>query len=161
MATTTQHISYRDANSWWGMAGSYGAAAWGLAFALVHLYWLLGGRTGLPAGLSLGDNLPLLIIDVVAIPLSLVATALALALIRPWGVLIPRRLLRTTAWGTTALMVVHALPSVVDWTALAVGARTADELTDLERFATFLYEPWFLAGGVLFGLAALGTRARR
>ncbi|MER5864758.1 hypothetical protein [Kitasatospora sp. NPDC002040] len=110
MTTSTRYLAHRNANSRWARAGSYGAAGWGLAFALVHLYWLLGGRTGLPAGLSLRDNLPLLVIDVAA---------------------------------------------------LALGTRTAGGLTGLERFATFLYEPWFLTGGVLFGLATLGTRVPR
>src|SRR2546422_785176 len=60
--------------------GAYAAAAWGSFFSFVHLYWLLGGRLGLPAGLSLTDHAPLLVIDILAIPGCLAAAALALAL---------------------------------------------------------------------------------
>jgi len=142
-------------------AGAYAAAAWGVLFSLVHVYWLAGGRAGLPNGQSIFDNTPLLIIDVVAIPVSAIAAALALALVRPWGERLPRRMLLAGTWGATALMIVHALPSTVDWAALAVGAKSSSELTAEERFATFLYEPWFMAGGVLFGLAALAFQLGR
>ncbi|MBO2453601.1 DUF3995 domain-containing protein [Actinomadura barringtoniae] len=143
-------------------AGAYAAAAWGVLFSLVHVYWLAGGRAGLPNGQSIFDNAPLLVIDVIAIPVSAVAAALALALVRPWGERFARRMLLTAAWGATAVMIVHALPSVVDWAALAVGAKSSGDLTAEERFATFLYEPWFMAGGLLFALAALTfQRSRR
>jgi hypothetical protein len=134
---------------------AYGATAWGAAFAGVHLYWLLGGRVGLPAGRSLFDNLPLLIIDVIAIPLCLVAALLAYFLSRPTGGRFGRRTLLIGAWGTAALLVVHALPTTIDWGALLVGARTVHDLEPLERFSTLLYEPFFMAGGALFAVAAL------
>ncbi|WP_245194764.1 hypothetical protein [Kitasatospora phosalacinea] len=48
-----------------------------------------------------------------------------------------------------------------DWAALALGHRSATDLDATARFATFLYEPFFLAGGVLFALAAFGRRMPR
>lgn len=156
----SRDLSGGERVSWWAASSAYGASAWGVWFALVHLYWLLGGRIGLPDGMSLFDNIPLLIIDVVAIPLCAMAAVLALALIRPWGRRFRRRLLLTAAWATTAVLVVHAAPTVVDWISLAGGQRTIDDLDSLERFVTFLYEPFFLAGGVLFGIAALGYQGR-
>lgn len=140
--------------------GAYAAATWSVLFALVHVYWLLGGRAGLPDGMDLFGNTALLIIDVIAIPLSFGAAALALALVRPWGERFPRRLLRAGVWGTTGLLLVHALPSIPDWIALAAGTRTLGDFSADERFVTVLYEPWFLAGGLLFGAAALATRRR-
>ncbi|TQF06061.1 DUF3995 domain-containing protein [Kitasatospora acidiphila] len=138
---------------------AYAAATWAAAFSAVHLYWLLGGRIGLPAGLSVRGNTPLLVIDIIAIPLCAVAAALALALVRPWGGRVPGGLLTVGAWGTAALLLLHAAPSVPDWAALAVGARTASGLDAMDRFATLLYEPFFMAGGLLFALAAIGRRA--
>ncbi|MBA8950550.1 DUF3995 domain-containing protein [Actinomadura namibiensis] len=141
---------------------AYGAAAWGLLFAAVHVYWVLGGRWGLPAGMDLFSNTALLVIDIIAVPVSLGATALALSLVNAWGRWVPARLRALGAWGAAALMTVHALPTVPDWAALATGTRTTGDFTGNERFVTFLYEPWFMAGGVLFGLAAFGFhRARR
>ncbi|MFF4383723.1 hypothetical protein [Kitasatospora sp. NPDC001547] len=69
------------------------------------------------------------------------------------------RLLGFALWGTTALLVLHAAPSVPDWIALAVGSRSAAGLDAMARFATFGYEPFFLAGGLLFAVASLGRRA--
>ncbi|GAA2814278.1 hypothetical protein GCM10010441_43770 [Kitasatospora paracochleata] len=140
---------------------AHAAAAWGVAFSLVHVYWLLGGRTGLPEGRTIWGNTPLLVIDVLAIPGCAVAAALALALVRPWGARVPRRLLTVGLRGTAVLLLAHSTPSVPDWLALAAGSRTADDLDAMARFATFLYEPFFLAGGVLFTLAALAHRTHR
>ncbi|MER7671764.1 DUF3995 domain-containing protein [Kitasatospora sp. NPDC096128] len=137
---------------------AYAAATWSAAFSLVHLYWLIGGRIGLPDGLSVTGNTPLLVIDVLAIPGCAVAAVLALAIVRPWGVRLQARLLGIALWGITAVLLVHSLPSVPDWLALAAGSRTTADFDAMGRFATFLYEPFFLVGGLLFGLAALGRR---
>ncbi|MFI5530774.1 DUF3995 domain-containing protein [Kitasatospora sp. NPDC051853] len=137
------------------------AAAWGLLFAAVHVYWLFGGRALLPDGLSVTGNLPLLVIDVLAVPLSLAATALALALIRPWGLRFGK-LPRTAGWAVAAVLAVHALPTVPDWLLLAAGRQELAGMPAMERFATALYEPWFLLGAVLFAAAVHTTgRGRR
>ncbi|MCX2729091.1 DUF3995 domain-containing protein [Saccharopolyspora sp. NFXS83] len=140
----------------WGVVASHGAAAWSVVFGLVHVYWLAGGGVGLPPGTSLASNLPLLIIDVVAIPLCALAALVALAPIRPWGSRVPRWLLHAAVWGVAALLVVHALPSVVDWLLLASGRLAVADLDPMARFVTLLYEPVFLTGGLLFGLTGLG-----
>ncbi|SHG02924.1 DUF3995 domain-containing protein [Streptoalloteichus hindustanus] len=131
------------------------ASTWGFLFALVHLYWLLGGRAGLPPELSLfgeGQRV-LLVIDVIAIPLCLGAGLLAAVLALPGRRRpIPRRLALAGAWGVGAVCVVHAAPSAVDWARLPGGHHVP--LSTMERFGIFLYEPWFLVGGVLFCLAA-------
>jgi hypothetical protein len=93
---------------------------------------------------------------VVAIPLSVLAAVVALSLASGWRLRIGRRLLLAAAWGASALLIVHALPSVTDWIAVALGHRAFDDFTARERFITFLYEPWFMTGGVLFALTALG-----
>ncbi|TDD61838.1 DUF3995 domain-containing protein [Actinomadura darangshiensis] len=140
--------------------GAYAAAAWGVLFALVHVYWVLGGRAGLPAGLDLHDNVPLLVIDVIAIPVSFAAAVLALAVVQPWGGRLPRKWLKLGVWGTAGLLLVHALPSVPDWVALAAGSKTVSDFSTDERFVTLLYEPWFITGGILFCLAGLAFRRR-
>ncbi|MEV4253621.1 DUF3995 domain-containing protein [Spirillospora sp. NPDC049652] len=144
-----------------GRSAAYAAAIWGVLFSAVHIYWLADGRLGLPGGRGIYGTPALLVIDVIAIPASLGAAGLALAVVRPWGGRLPRRILRATVWGTAALLVLHALPSAVDWVALASGAREVADLSAEERFATFLYEPWFMTGGVLFGLAARAIQGRR
>ncbi|MFJ5229982.1 DUF3995 domain-containing protein [Kitasatospora sp. NPDC088391] len=139
-------------------AAALAAAGWSALFSLVHLYWLLGGRVGLPDELSVLDNTPLLVIDIAAVPMCAVAAALALALLRPPTGRIPAARLLLAARATAALLVFHALPSIPDWAALAFGHESVADLDTMARFATFLYEPFFLAGGLLFGLAAFGRR---
>ncbi|MGW1175468.1 DUF3995 domain-containing protein [Kitasatospora sp. NPDC002543] len=139
----------------------YAAAGWAVAFALVHLYWLADGRLGLPDGRSVWSNTPLLVIDVIAVPLCAVAAAVALAPLRRWGARVPARLLGPALWGTAALLVLHAAPSVPDWVALAADRRPGAEPDAMARFATFGYEPFFLAGGLLFTVLSLGRPALR
>jgi hypothetical protein len=141
---------------------AYGACLWGFTFALVHLYWLTGGTLGLPPGLSVRSNTPLLIIDVIAIPLSTLAAVLAMAFVRPLGRFVSRRLLLTGGLSITAINLSHSLPSVVE---LITGlARGTNRYSSVERFALYLYEPWFFVGGMLFALATWrlvrATRAR-
>lgn len=132
---------------------AYAACAWALVFAAVHLYWGLGGTAGLPPGLSLFDNTALFVIDLVAIPLCVIGALLALALVRTWGKRFPRWMLLSAAWGASALFVAHAVPTVIDVVVLALGQRT-EELAPIERLSLFLYEPYWLLGGILFGVAA-------
>ncbi|MGI8689095.1 MAG: DUF3995 domain-containing protein [Thermomicrobiales bacterium] len=143
----------RASRHWLMAIPAYVTCGWGIMFAAVHLYWLFGGTLGLPQGLSLFANKPLFVIDIIAIPLCIIAALLALALVRPWGRRFPRRLLLAGAWGGAALFVVHAVPAIPDWVSVALGVRTA-ALTPMDRFDLFLYEPWFLVGGILFGMAA-------
>lgn len=82
---------------------AYAACAWALAFAVVHLYWALGGAVGLPPGMSVGMNRALFVIDIVAVPLCVAGALLALSLVRPWGRHLPRRLFLASAWAVCAL----------------------------------------------------------
>lgn len=131
----------------------YAASAWGVVFALVHVYWVLGGRLGLPSDQSIYDNTPLLVIDIIAIPLCLIAAALPLAIVHGWWARIPERWLYRAMWATAALFVIHAIPSIVEVVAMALGLISR-EMTTEEKYVMFLYEPWFLLGGILFTLAA-------
>ncbi|MFC5185913.1 DUF3995 domain-containing protein [Actinomadura harenae] len=158
-APTAGHTPARRRTAF-GRVAVHAAALWGVLFSAVHVYWLADGRLGLPHGRSIYGTPALLVIDVIAVPASLVAAGMALALLRSWGERLPQRMLNTALWGTTALLIVHALPSVPDWIALSTGARDAATLSAEDRFVTFLYEPWFMAGGVLFGLAT-GLMRRR
>ena len=148
-----------DARLQWSEWAAYAAFAWALVFAAVHLYWALGGTVGMPPGMSVGMNLALFVIDVVAIPLCVVGALLALSLVRPWGRLLPRRLLLACGWGACALLILHSVPTLVGDGLVIAGLRAGD-LSVPERWSLFVYEPWFFAGGVLYGAAALGYGRR-
>jgi len=152
-AAAKREVEVRARRASGGVWPAYAACVWMVLFAAVHAYWAVGGTVGLPPGLSVRDNPALFIIDVVAIPLCLVGAALALAFVRPWGARLPRRLLMVAAWGTSALLVLHALPAMVTLIGLALGMY-AEPLSPETRFSLFLYEPIWMLGGLLFVLAA-------
>jgi len=122
-------------------------------------YWALGGTVSLPAGLTVSMNPALFAIDVLAVPLCVVGALLALSLIRPWGRLFPRRLLLACAWTVCALLIFHSVPTLIGDGLVIAGLRTGD-LSVLERWSLFVYEPWFFTGGVLYGAAARGYGRR-
>jgi hypothetical protein len=146
-------------------------------FGLVHVYWALGGTAALPAGFSVRDDLRLLVVDLVAVPLCGIGAVLAVALGRvpriaggagprpprsPGPTLarpVRRRALLALGWATTALLVVHALPATVVLAGLALGLIDG-ELTERDRLSLFVYEPYWLLGGVLFGLATAVAHGR-
>ncbi|WP_404869019.1 DUF3995 domain-containing protein [Kitasatospora griseola] len=129
------------------------AAFWSAGFALVHLYWLLGGRAGRPVGAgqhaAAGDR-------------RRRDTAVRGGRCPGAGAAVGRAAagpqLLWAARGTAVVLIVHAAPSVPDRAALAAGHRSVAEPAATARFATLLYEPFFLAGGVLFGCAVFGRR---
>ncbi len=64
-------------------------------------------------------------------------------------------------WGTWALLIVHSAPALLEGSLVAAGLLDAD-LSVRERWSLFVYEPWFFAGGILYGLSArcYGRRSR-
>lgn len=138
----------------WADVAAYAACAWSLAFAAVHTYWALGGTLGLPPGMSVVANPALFVIDVVAVPLCVVAALLALSFVRPWGRAFPRRLLLVSGWGVCAILLFHSAPTLARGILVAAGLLDAD-LSVLDRWSLTVYEPWFFLGGLLYGAAAL------
>jgi len=135
------------------------AAAWGFIFALVHAYWAVGGRLGLPADLDLRAHTALFVVDVAAVPLCLLAAAAALTADGRIG----RRLAMRWGWigcvAVAVLCVLHSVPplSSAVWDALTTSALPE---TSRERHALYLYEPWWLVGGILFTATAIRTRPK-
>jgi uncharacterized protein DUF3995 len=135
---------------------AYAACACALSSAAVSFYWVLGGTVGVG---TLGGTLEELARagDARAITLGLAAGllkaaggVLALALVRPWGRRVPRRLLLTAAWGAYGAVLV------------AAGALVLSEILDpaglVDRTALWwrvlVWDLWFLIWGVLLGAAA-------
>ena len=141
----------------WRGVVAYLACAWAVLFSLLNVYLLAGGTIGLPAGETVFDNTPLLVTAIVAIPASLAAATVALALVQGWGRLLPRALLLVAVWLVGVGLIAHAVPVLPDWVMLVIGAKLTSELSEDHRFSALAYQPWFMIGGVLFCLAALGS----
>lgn len=147
-----------------GTVAAYAAAIVAFAYALMSFYWALGGH-GLVSTIGgyveqfarRGGALPVLM----ALAAALAKAAgglLALALVRPWGRMVPRRWLLCGSVGTSALLVGYGSLNVllgalvlagvihptggVDWTAM--------------RWHVGVWDLWFLVWGILLALAIVG-----
>ena len=143
---------------------AYAAAIVAFAYALMSLYWALGGHAlvstigGFVEQFARrGGALPVLIALVAALA-KVAGGVLALAFVRPWGRMVPRRWLLSGSAGVSALLVVYGGLNVllgglvllgvihptggVDWTAL--------------RWHVGVWDLWFLVWGILLALATAG-----
>jgi hypothetical protein len=96
-----------------------------------------------------------------------VGIVLPLALARPWGRRVPRWMLLWAAWTGCALLGARGIAGVVDEVARAIGfSRGLTGMTTAQVMGTAHPSAWmsfagaatevlFVAGGLMFGLAAL------
>ena len=145
-------ISVNDRSRPAGWAAS-AAAAWSLIFAAPHVWWALGVSWAFPGNADdfarAFDRTWWLVYDLVVAVLCIVGAALALALVQPWGRALPAKLLRAAVWSGSALLLLRGALGVAPmvWSLLR---GTSNELHPW----SYVIEPWFLLGGILFGLAA-------
>ena len=144
----------------WVVGVAYAACCWAFVFAALSVYWALGGA-------ALSDSISPAIVQLARAHVPWVIAALwisailkvfsgfvALALVQPWGKMVPRWILLILAWGAGTLFFVHGgLFFVVGVLALSgtIGVSTSETLL---HWYTFLWGPWWLIGGILFLLAA-------
>jgi hypothetical protein len=162
MAVATAVASGRRRARGWA---AYAACAWAAAYAIgVRGYQGLGGTVGLPGVLA----------DPAARQASLAAGAAillaglaCLALVRPWGLRLPRRPVVVAALAGAVVAVTHALIAYVSKPLDLLGVIDLEfkgwvEIDETEAILWDLlfYEPWFLGLGVLVTIAA-GHHHRR
>jgi hypothetical protein len=134
---------------------AYAASALAIAYAvLVRGYQGLGGTVGLPGTLedpAGGQRASLL-----AGAFILLVGIGALALVRPWGTRLPRRLVIVPALLGSAFAIAHALMAYVTKPLHVLGVLDIEfrgwvrvDETALIAWDLLFYEPWFLALGVL------------
>jgi hypothetical protein len=149
---------------------AYAACALALLYAVPSFYWAAGGTVGLdtvggaieelardrdPAGLALGIGAGVLKVG---------GAVLALALVRPWGRRVPRRLLGGVAWAAgVGLTLYGGLLVAVGALVLAGVIRPAGSVDRMAlRWHVLLWDLWFLVWGLLLSVAAwhYGRQAR-
>ena len=157
-AQRTRPIATRTRRPWAG----YAACVCVLLSAVPSFYWALGGTAGLdtvggaieelarkhdPRGVALGAG---------AGVLKLTGALLALALVRPWGRAVPRRLLLGAAWAGSAALTAYGGLLVAVGALVLTGAVHPSGPVDRTalRWHVMLWDLWFLVWGVLLGLAA-------
>jgi hypothetical protein len=157
-------VSFPSERSWGWTA--YAACAWAIAYAVfVRFYQAAGGTIGLPGTFEDPDGFRRASF-LAGVFLLLVGLG-ALALVRPWGLRIPRWLLIVPALAGSVFAMAHALTGYVTKTLDLLGVidlefkgwATLDE-DKLIIWDLLFYEPWFFGLGVLVTLAALHHHRR-
>jgi hypothetical protein len=143
---------------------AYGAAILAFAYALVSLYWAFGGD-GLVSTVGgyvqsfarRGGAGPVLVAAAATLA-KVLGGFLALALIRPWGRVIPRPWLVTVAVAASAVLVLYGGASVVAGILVLSGAVHPPGTVDRNalRWHVELWDLWFLVWGLLLAVATAG-----
>jgi hypothetical protein len=147
-----------------GIAAAYAAGLAAFAHAIMDLYWGLGGHAllstvgGYPERLARqGGVLPVLL-ALSASAAQLMAGLLALALVRAWGQVIPRVLLRLGSAVASAVLVLYGGALVLSGTLVLTGAIHPPGGVDWTamRWHTGVWDMWFLVWGILLAVASAG-----
>lgn len=157
---------------------AYVTCAWTLdGYGTLKLYWALGGTaltSSAPLPRSGREELVAQTPGTMAghwisVGLVLLGALAALATVRPWGQVLPRRLLTVPMWITGALMVLRACgalgfgfvgDAMVLTGVLHVDPPDADIARHLSRVDLLLWSPYFLVWGLLWGATAWATPRR-
>lgn len=150
---------------------AYAACALALLYAVPNFYWALGGTAGLdavggaieelartrdPVGVALGIG---------AGVLKVAGALLALALVRPWGRAVPRRLLLGAAWAASLVLTAYGGLLVAVGALVLTGIVSPSGPVDRSalRWHVLLWDLWFLVWGLVLGVAAwqYGRASRR
>lgn len=97
----------------------------------------------------------------VAVPLKAGLGLLALATVQSWARVIPRRLLLISTYGLGIGMALYGtLGLVVDGLRLLGALAVPADAWPSLRWHVFLWDPWWLLGGILFLVTARLARRR-
>lgn len=141
---------------------AYAAAAWGLLFGLLSLYWAAGG-TWLLDTIGEAVTAPILESDPLMVAIlwasvlvKFIGTVAALALVQRWGRAFPRWFLLSGGGLAAGLLVLYGGAGIVQQTLMAVGlVEVSATFAPVLYWHLFLWSPYWLLGGVFFGLATV------
>ncbi|MGH2531536.1 MAG: DUF3995 domain-containing protein [Thermomicrobiales bacterium] len=143
---------------------AYAAAAWAFVFATISFYWALGGTIGIDTlANTIQEDARARDAEFLVL-VWLTGGLMALALARPWGRRIPRRLVLIAAWGGGIFVILYEGASWIEAALMGAGVIDfpASLGADAVRWNLLLWRPWWVVGGVLFLLTArdFGRRTR-
>lgn len=141
---------------------AYAACAWAVIFAVPSFYWATGGTVGMVTIARDPDAIPLINDPFVVFAtglLKVLGGVLALALGQLWGSRW-RRWLRLVAGVAGGFFVCYGAALLIQHGLMLTGViDTPDTLgTTAARWHFWLWDPWWILGGVLFALAAWSAR---
>jgi hypothetical protein len=144
-----------------GTAAAYAAAIVAFAYALVSLYWAAGGHGlvstvgGYVEQFARHGGALAVLVALAAVAAKVAGGLLALALVRPWGKVVPRRWLLLSSAGASALLLIYgglyvaAAALVLSGVIHPAGGVDRTAL----RWHLGVWDLWFLVWGILLALA--------
>jgi hypothetical protein len=159
-----QSASAASGSSALGTVTAYAAAIVAFAYALMSLYWAVGGHGlistvgGYVAQFGHRGGVGPALVALAATVAKVVGGLLALALVRPWGRAVRRGWLLAGAAGASVLLVLYGAVNVT-----AGGLVLSDVIhpggrvdrTAL-RWHVGVWDLWFLVWGILLAIATIG-----
>lgn len=160
MTRSATRRSNRAYSSGWPAYATFVCAG---LFAVVSLYWAVGGTWGLE---SVGGTIeqaareqdPVMVVLLYAVTVvKALGAVFALALVRPWGTVFPRRLLLILGWAGAAVLVLYGGALTGGQLLIKIGVISGTSQMDMTAFHGHLYlwDPWFLVWGLLFGISLI------
>ena len=139
----------------------YAAAGWAALFALVSLYWAVGGTAGIR---TVGGDIAALagsgsgaagLLAWGATVLKVAGVVFALALVSRWGRIFPRPLMLVAGWAASVVLILYGAVNVLGELLVVTGIVPATSQTDLYalHWHLALWDPYFLVWGILLLLA--------
>ena len=146
-----------------GTVAAYAAAVVAFGYALVSLYWAVGGHRlvstvgGYVAHFARQGGAVPVVLALAATAAKVAGGLLALALIRPWGRVIPRRWLLAGATAASVLLVGYGGLSVLLGALVLSGVIHPAGGVDRTalRWHVGVWDLWFLVWGILLALATV------
>lgn len=140
---------------------AYAAAIAAFTYALISLYWAVGGRGlvstvgGYVAQFAHRGGAAAVLVPLAATVAKMAGALLALALARPWGRVVPRGWLLATAGAASALLVLYGAANVAAGALVLSGAIHPAGHVDRTalRWHVGVWDLWFLVWGILLALA--------
>jgi len=151
-----------------GTVAAYAAGFVAFAYALVSLYWALGGHGlistvgGYVEHLDRRGGAVAVLVALAVAGAKLAGGLLGLALVRPWGRVVPRRWLLLGSAGASVLLVVYGGLNVLLGALVLSGVIHPAGSVDRTalRWHVGVWDLWFLVWGILLALATAGYRRR-
>jgi uncharacterized protein DUF3995 len=139
---------------------AYAACAWAFLFAALSFFWAAGGRTGLhPLELGVAsNNFIWIIINLGAGIMKVLIGLLALALVQPWGRIVPRKLLRACVWVLGIGMFLYGALGLISDVLHVTGIINDPASAKWFFWYLVLWDPWWILGGMLYIAVAWFTR---
>lgn len=146
-----------------GTVAAYGAAIVAFGYAAVSLYWAVGGKGLLSTVGGYAEHAArhgggaAVVLGLATVAVKVVGGLLALALVRPWGRVLPRAWLLIVPAAASAVLVLYGALIVLAGLLVLSGAYHPSGQVDRTalRWHAGLWDPWFLVWGILLAVATI------